>query len=48
MRWSEERETSAPFERQNSKGSAIRQKLIDLYLLDCAKRGKKLRMKWVS
>ena len=30
------------------KGPAIRQKLIDLYLLDCAKRGKKLRMKWVS
>lgn len=24
------------------------QKLIDLYLLDCAKKGKKLRMKWVA
>ena len=24
------------------------QKLIDLYLVDCAKRGKKLRMKWVA
>jgi predicted DNA binding CopG/RHH family protein len=24
------------------------QKLIDLYLLDCAKRRKKLRMKWVA
>ena len=24
------------------------QRLIDLYLLDCAKRGKKLRMKWVA
>ena len=24
------------------------QKLIDLYLLDCARKGKKLRMKWVA
>jgi hypothetical protein len=24
------------------------QKLIDLYLLDCAKKGKKLKMKWVA
>lgn len=24
------------------------QKLIDLYLLDCAKKGKKLSMKWVA
>jgi hypothetical protein len=24
------------------------QKLIDLYLLDCAKKGRKLRMKWVA
>jgi len=24
------------------------QKLIDLYLLDCAKKGKKLTMKWVA
>lgn len=24
------------------------QKLIDLYLLDCAKKGKKLAMKWVA
>ncbi len=24
------------------------QKLIDLYLLDCAKKRKKLRMKWVA
>ena len=24
------------------------QKLIDLYLLDCAKKGKKPRMKWVA
>ena len=24
------------------------QKLIDLYLLDCAKKGKNLRMKWVA
>lgn len=23
------------------------QKLIDLYLLDCAKKGKKLQMKWI-
>ncbi len=23
------------------------QKLIDLYLLDCAKRGKRLKLKWV-
>jgi hypothetical protein len=28
-------------------GSA-HQKLIDLYRLDCAKKGKKLRMKWVA
>jgi predicted DNA binding CopG/RHH family protein len=24
------------------------QKLIDLYLLDCARKGKKLTMKWVA
>lgn len=24
------------------------QKLIDLYLVDCAKKGKKLKMKWVA
>jgi len=24
------------------------QRLIDLYLLDCAKKGKRLRMKWVA
>lgn len=24
------------------------QKLIDLYLLDCVRRGKKLKMKWVA
>jgi predicted DNA binding CopG/RHH family protein len=24
------------------------QKLIDLYLLDCARTGKKLKMKWVA
>lgn len=24
------------------------QKLIDLYLLDCARKGKKLKMKWVA
>lgn len=30
-------ETSVPY-----------QKLIDLYLLDCVKRGRKLSMKWVA
>jgi predicted DNA binding CopG/RHH family protein len=24
------------------------QKLIDLYLLDCARKGKKLKLKWVA
>jgi hypothetical protein len=24
------------------------QKLIDLYLLDCVKKGKRLRLKWVA
>jgi predicted DNA binding CopG/RHH family protein len=28
--------------------SVAYQKLIDLYLLDCARKGKKLRMKWVA
>ena len=29
-------------------GSTPKQKLIDLYLLDCAKKRKKLTMKWVA
>jgi hypothetical protein len=24
------------------------QKLIDLYLLDCAKKGKRLKLKWIA
>ena len=36
------------FKRLADKTGFPYQKLIDLYLLDCARKGKKLKMRWVA
>jgi hypothetical protein len=36
------------FKRLAEETGVAYQELIDLYLLDCARKGKKLRMKWVA
>ncbi|MGA2812450.1 MAG: antitoxin [Candidatus Acidiferrum sp.] len=36
------------FKRLAEKTGLPYQKLIDLYLLDCARKGRKLTMKWVA
>ncbi len=41
-------ETGLPYQKLIEETGLPYQKLIDLYLLDCAKKRKKLTMKWVA